>query len=349
MDDTRRKRILAQLQEKGCAKAQAFMFIKAFDDQKMDDAKIESVLGMVDFRVKTQPDESKKRIYQDIDSLVAEVVESDISSIQNVTSGIIKIMNEPRSTAADLKKLIEVDPPLTAKVLRIANSAKFFTKEPICTIERAVIWIGFENLKEITLNQKVCEIFQKADSPFGFSRMALWKHCVAVAMLCKMIFRRELGKPGENIYAAGLLHDIGIIAEDQFLEAPFTEVLKRAATGEPFKDAERAIFGFDHSDVGGRIALQWKIPPDTAEAILKHHNPLSVTPGFEESAFTLHVADCLCTANGIGYSRRSPLDAETCQKCLNALGIKRHAVEMIADDMLREFAAMEKEDVFGNV
>ena len=115
--------------------------------------------------------------------IVALVNESDISSIKNVVSGIIRIMNDPRSTAKDLKEIIQIDPPLTAKILRVANSAYYATRRRISELQQAIIWIGFDALKELAFSQKVCEIFDKDESIEGYSRTLLWKHGVAVAFL----------------------------------------------------------------------------------------------------------------------------------------------------------------------
>ena len=156
--------------------------------------------------------------HERLNQIVRLVNESDISSIKNVVSGIIKIINNPNSTVSDLKHLIEIDAPLSSKVLKIANSAFYYRGRRVSDIKQAIIWIGYDSIKELALSQKVCNIFKKNPSVNGYSRAALWKHCIAVALFSKLVFRREFGERGDNIYAAGLLHDIGIIAEDQFFQ-----------------------------------------------------------------------------------------------------------------------------------
>ena len=86
------------------------------------------------------------------------------------------MINEPRSTVMELKEVIQLDPPLAGKVLRTANSAYYsrsFTRTFI-DIEQAIIWMGTEIIKELALNQKVCEIFDKDEEIEEYSRKALW-------------------------------------------------------------------------------------------------------------------------------------------------------------------------------
>ena len=85
-------------------------------------------------------------------------------------------------------------------------------------------------LKELALRQKVCEVFDGDSTIEGYSRNLLGKHSVAVALLGKMIYRREFGQKGENIYVAGLLHDIGIIALDQFCQDDFKPIIVKTKT-----------------------------------------------------------------------------------------------------------------------
>jgi len=186
--------------------------------------------------------------------LAEQVDASELSSIRSIVSGIISIINDQSSTARDLKHIIEMDPPLTTRVLSIANSALYAPKQKIRDLEQAVIWIGYDALKEIALSQKVCEIFAKGDTIEGYSRAQLWRHSLSVAMLAKMIYRMEFGQRGEDIYICGLLHDIGLIVEDQFAQSEFVTVVRQWLSGKcTLPDAEMRVFGFDHPMIGSAV------------------------------------------------------------------------------------------------
>ena len=95
-----------------------------------------------------------------LDEIIIQVNKSDISTIKSVISSIITIMNDADSTAKDIEEIIQVDPPLTARVLKVANSAYYSPQNKISEIDQAVIWLGFNTVKELILSQKVCEIFE---------------------------------------------------------------------------------------------------------------------------------------------------------------------------------------------
>lgn len=352
MDADKTRWVVDELRKKGYSDNQIAIFVKAFKEKNFSSAKIDEVMRILKERKDTPQTISLSTSGPNqeplsIESIVDLVSDSEISSIQNVTSGIINIINDPNSTVKDLKSLIEIDPALTAKVLRTANSAKYFSRNRISDIEKAVMWIGFDNLKEIALNQKVCEIFQKEDTKYGFSRITLWKHCVAVAMLSKMIYRREFGEPGENIYAAGLLHDIGIISEDQFMPEDFEKIITSARDKKRnLHNSERDLMGFDHADIGKEIAKRWEFPRELYSSIGCHHKPLLAQEDNLKITFTLYIADNICHSLEYGYCVEFIPDRSTFKKCVDFLGLKLQALKLISQDMAEEIKKMEEQGLF---
>lgn len=267
-----------------------------------------------------------------------------LSSIRNVTSGIIRIINDPRSSAKDLKELIEIDPPLTAKVLRLANSAYYAPRRRIGEIDQAIIIIGFDAVKELALSQKVCEIFNKDIRVSGYSRAELWKHSIAVALLGKMIYRKELGERGENAYAAGVLHDIGIIVEDQFFQDDFKSILRRTLIQERnLPLVERKAQSYDHADIGRVIARDWKFPREMSTAIGFHHMPNRARGRFTQMASVLYIAECVAAQCEIGYADERFTDEKLFQACVRRLNLNAYALDLIAAEMKRELTRMQSQ------
>jgi putative nucleotidyltransferase with HDIG domain len=272
---------------------------------------------------------------------------SDISSIKSIVSGIVDIINNPRSTAKDLKKLIEADPPLTARVLKVSNSAYYGGRGRISDIEEAVIWIGFDTLKEIALSQKVCELFQKKETIDGYSRPTLWQHCIGVALLCRLIYRMEFGERGENAYAAGLLHDIGIILEDQFLQKTFRRILSLSKNEEKnLLAAEEEFLGYNHAQLGGSLASLWKFPDNLVCAIGEHHTPSRAPAQHERIVLTTYVSDHLCQKSISGFCDAPHPDEELYKKSLKLLGLHPFTVEIIAKEMREELDKLSARGFF---
>ena len=282
-----------------------------------------------------------------INKLLQLVDNSELSSIKNIVTGLIKIINDPKSTARDLTDLIQIDPPLTAKVLRLANSAYYSPREKVSEITRAVIWVGYDAIKELAINQKVCEIFTNGQINEEYSREMLWRHSLAVALLGKFIYRREFGERGENIYAAGLLHEIGIIVNDQLYPDKFQQLLHQSKIDKQnLIEIEYEYSGYDHSQSGQAIMEHWQIPEEICFAIGNHHTPEDAPKQYTKIAYTLYIADYFCQRREIGFCD-APFESENVfNRCMKHLGLEHHALELLSENVEIEMKKMEEQGFF---
>ncbi|MCP5051146.1 MAG: HDOD domain-containing protein [bacterium] len=283
--------------------------------------------------------------YDNIQHLVDKVNLSEISSIRHSISSIVRVINDPRSTVKELKETIQLDPPLAARVLRTANSAYYSRSgnRTFTEIEQAIIWMGSATIRELALNQKVCEIFDEEEGPENYSRKALWRHSIAVATLAKSIFRKEFGLRGENAYAAGLLHDIGIIAEAQFLPAEFNSIIQysRANTTD-IALAEQEILGYDHAEVGAAICKSWGLPDELVAAIGGHYNPGKSNVKFSRIASTIYISNYFCKENGFGFGFAHVKDPQMFRECLDIMEVKPHALDIIFKSVKKDLNKMKE-------
>ena len=285
-------------------------------------------------------DEEKNRR---IVGIVETVNRSEISSIKSTIIQLINIIDDPNSGAKDLMGIIEVDPPLTAKLLKRANSAYYGYSRHISEIREAIVCMGFDEVKELTLSQKVCDMFDSSDYVYGYSRNSLWQHSVAVALFCKFTYRREFRERGENIYVAGLLHDIGLIVLDQFLHHTFVNILKKAKDEQcNVVDIEAEKLGFTHTDIGAAIAENWGFPGEIVTAIRNHHNLTSGDDEFMKVTSTIYLANYICQNKSIGYSDAPNRSTSAFQKCLLRLDVKEIAIKLIIDEVQNEISKMKK-------
>jgi putative nucleotidyltransferase with HDIG domain len=281
---------------------------------------------------------------EELRHLIEQVNATSISSIGCVVTRIIAVINDPDATAKELVDIILTDPPLAANVLRLVNSAYCAPKNKIADIQQAVIFIGFEALKELALNQKVCEIFKRGVRINGYSREKLWKHSVAVALFCKMIYRKEFAQRGENAYALGLLHDLGIIIRDQFQNEMLLAALQAAAQNNlPLNDAERETSGYDHTHIGMALAENWRLPKEIVFGIGYHHDPRESQAGDTILSQVLHIANYCCQKNTIGYCDAPLEDAAAFTHCCQALKIEPHAIDLVMGEVHQKIADMEAE------
>jgi len=278
----------------------------------------------------------------ELNELIERVNKSDISSIKEVITQLINIINDPQSSAKDIKNIIEKDPPLAARLLKIANSAYYGFRRKISRIQDAIVGVGFNAVKELAISQKVCELFQKSDHFEGYSRTALWEHSVAVALCNKSIYMRKFRQFGENVYSVGLLHDIGIIIEDQFMQKEFKDMLVQSRIDTcNLPDAEKHICGFDHTDIGRAITDNWDFPEELVIAIGNHHEPDKVDDTFKDITLTTYISDYICQRNDIGYGDAPYENKSLYEKCLIELKIKEKEMKLIIEDVQEEFKKMK--------
>lgn len=276
-----------------------------------------------------------------INRILEAINDSEISSIKSVVGGIIQLINDPNSTVQDLEEIIRIDPPLTAKLLRVANSPFYAPNSPIDSISKAVVWVGYNTVRELALRQKACELFDKEEVIVGYRRSEIWSYSVATAHFAKMIYRREYGLKGDDVYSAGLLHKIGFIAEEQFIKKAFTKVLEIAqARNAPVNVIEQSVFGFDHTKMGLAIARNWGLPEEISNAIGFHLNPFEVDEKWFRISATLYVAAVQCHFAQIGYSAATPFDDDVYQHCLQSLNLDQESLNMIIQEGQLEIAEM---------
>lgn len=280
--------------------------------------------------------------------LIVKVNGSDIASIRGILNKIIDVALDPNSNAIDLKNLIETDPPLTAKILRRANSVYYGMPRKVSDILESIMFIGFESVKELAISQAVVDLFQNGAVNSGrYSRNALWVHSVAVASCGKLIARRELRKNGNEIYTAGLLHDIGLIVIDQFLRSDFLQMIKAVEHQDhPIWQVEEDVFHFCHDEIGGLLLREWNFPESIILAVHEAERPTQEQLDRHEATALLHVAHYCCQERKLGYVEAIPRDAELYQHCLQRFGIEERAMDFIMDDVEEQIHQMVEHDWF---
>ena len=179
---------------------------------------------------------------------------------------------DPAATADKLSSVIRTDPALTARVLKVANSAALGHTRNIETIAQAVVVVGNTRLRHIALASSVFGIF-RGIPPELLDVASFWKHSMAVGLAAEGIGRRLCCEGTEGLFISGLLHDIGLLVSCMRMPGPMSEVL--AAVRERRGDlhvAERERFGFDHGQVGAALLVAWNLGSHAIVAA-SHHEP----------------------------------------------------------------------------
>lgn len=236
---------------------------------------------------------------EQVKNLIAKI--DDLPTLPNVITKIMEILENPKSTARDIDNVIKTDQTLTAKTLKIVNSAYYGFPRRITTVTDAVVILGFNTVKSLALSATVCKMFLGGNK--DFDREALWEHSIAVAFASRIIAKRVKFADEESAFVAGLLHDIAKIVEDQYFHEEFMNAVRKSRENEiSLLDAERDEVGMDHTLIGRRIADKWNLPLNITKVIGYHHQPEFAGAEEQEITSIVHVADIVVKIRKIGDS-----------------------------------------------
>ncbi len=277
-----------------------------------------------------------------LQQILKQVNQSDLVSVHRTIAEIIRIINDPSSTAKNLQHIIEHDPPLMGKILRIANSVFYSPRKPITDIQKAVIWLGYDKLKQLALTQKAGEMFFKTTIGLNFSNLELWRHSIAVAQALELIYKELLGVKNDMAYTTGLLHQIGLIALQQAAPDKFETILETALQAEVnLYQTERHFLKFDHGELGMHLMQAWNIPNEIAIAVGYHHFPLSSPKLYQDQVQLLYMADYVVQRLETGYCDAPFPDEIIFEKCRNRHRLAYYDLEAIASRVKEEIDSMK--------
>src|SRR5262245_61868569 len=195
------------------------------------------------------------------DQVVSEAIReiSHIATLPEITLKIVDLVENPKSTAQDLHTVIANDPALCSRILKVVNSAFYGLPRQIGSINRAIVLLGLNAVKNIAIAASLTKLFRGGELCPRFSARELWIHCMATAAGSKLICDQlKLGLPDEA-FLAGLIHDIGIMVEMQAMRDKLLKVfedMKFSPKGEPLADMrgiELRIIGADHTGFGAAL------------------------------------------------------------------------------------------------
>ncbi len=192
-----------------------------------------------------------------------------VPTIPAVHARAMAVLNEPDLEMKELASIVEMDPSLTAAVLRAANSAASAPTRRIGTAEEGVVRIGLNATRRIMLTAVIGESFRGFDRA-GLDPNELWRHVLSCALLADAMTSQ--GGARSTAFTAGLLHDVGRMAMAQADPIRYSRIAQMARSGIEACEAESQIFGRNHAEWGVEVAEVWTLPEDVAVAIGDHHD-----------------------------------------------------------------------------
>ena len=232
--------------------------------------------------------------------LVNDTVE--LASLPSVVMRAMELLNHPHTSASDIGEIIAEDPALTARLLKIVNSAFYGFPSRIDTISRAITIVGTLELTDLILASSAIQVFYRLPNQL-INMQDFWEHSLYSGVVARVLARYLRAPNTERCFVMGLLHDIGSLVlyrqQPDLSRSALELAIKKS---QPLHIAEQEVFGFHHGEVGAELMRAWNLPESFMEVARHHHQP-SVAERYRLETATVHLADvitgmALSTASG---------------------------------------------------
>jgi putative nucleotidyltransferase with HDIG domain len=260
---------------------------------------------------------------------------SKLKPMPQVAHKILAICRDPDSGMDDLTNVVSHDAMTTANLLKAANSAFFSRSKPVDSVQQAVVFLGMDEVVDLVLMSNSAQNLKKAQKGYGLGSGDLWRNSVTSALISRML-SQKLGLANEHlVFTGALLKDVGKVVLEQYVADASQKILAQVEKEKcSFQEAEKAIIGIDHAELGAMTARVWQFSPEMVEIIKYHHQPAMASRARPETV-VVHLSDLLCTMMGIGAGCDG-LAYRIDQQQIESVGLTdRDIQEIIADVTLK--------------
>lgn len=240
------------------------------------------------------------------DELVRDV--RGLVSLPHVYVRIGKLVDDPASSLSDIARAASQDPSFTLRLLAVANSVLYRFPSSVDTVMKAVTIIGTSQIRNLALSMSVASSFEGLPNEL-VTMENFWRHSLYCALAARALAKQAGRCDPDALFTAGLLHDIGeLIIFNRLPDKARDALLRVLESGEELavQQAERQVMGFDHGQVGGELAREWRLPPLLEECIANHHDITASVRHRRETAL-VHLANSIALMAEL--DTLDPLDA----------------------------------------
>ena len=258
----------------------------------------------------------------------------ELPTLPHVVQKLASMIGRPNVSAEEIGALIEKDQVLSAKVLRLANSPFYGFPSRIASVAHAVVVLGLNVVKGLTLCATAFDMMKNA----GMNE--LWRHSLGVPITAHILGTKAALKNPEEVFVAGLLHDIGKVV----LYVKWPDVGRQITTAarqsaHSLMESEQKLFDVTHADVGGWLATAWHLPTSLREPILYHHTP-AAAQGAQLQTAIVHVADILVKGLACG-NPGDELVPPLARQAWDLVGLDEHSLAQCLAKATEEFQTID--------
>lgn len=257
----------------------------------------------------------------------------DLPALPDTAMAAMQLTDDPKASARTIQSVIAKDQALTARILKIVNSAMYCFEREVSTLSHAIAILGLGTVRSIIVAASVQQIFRPGSAPAkDLTTKLFWEHSWGAAVAAKAIAARADYAVAEEAFTCGLLHDMGKMVLLKKQSRAYQKILNDVYRGvATFCEAEHRTFGFTHAHVGALMALKWHFPAQLVEGIRYHHD-FATAPSHRRLAAVTALADSMMVALELGFRKDKCLKLED-EPSAQYLGLTAPALHKMAAEV----------------
>ncbi len=273
-------------------------------------------------------------MFRDFESITKSM--GDLPPSPIVATKLLELLRKPDLKIKELANAVSLDPVISARLMRMANSVIYQQMKQVSTVDRAIIVVGENALKNLAMEYSL----RTTHKTYGLLERRLWENSVGCAVACRMLAHRLTDIDKNEAYLAGLQHHIGKIVMINRDKDLYKEVMQIVESGRgQLRDVERGLFAYSHEAVGAALLDYWNYPQAIVDVTLHHHDFEHLRTE-DEKIFNLcaivSLASDFCRNFGIGQTEKQEIDLTLSRGAL-ALEANPMIIDELAEKFLPEF------------
>jgi putative nucleotidyltransferase with HDIG domain len=200
----------------------------------------------------------------------------NVATLPHIATEVLEVMRNQSASMRKIATVIEKDPSITVKILKIANSPLWGAVGKIESVQRALVLLGLKQVSNIVIAISLYSTFAKLKPNPNFNREDFWRHAIVTGQIAKRLCsQNKINFNGEE-FVAGLIHDLGKIVMDQFFTDAFNSIVQETRiTEKSFAEVERDHLECTHAEIGAALLARWNFPESIVYSVRFHHQPMS--------------------------------------------------------------------------